>query len=48
MDWISYPYTIQDESRNVPSFSYQPYLMGKNYDEYKKQNRLGILDGVYV
>ena len=42
--WIGLasPYTIQDESRNVPSFSLPAVPYGKNnFDEYKKYNRLG-------
>ena len=42
--WIGLasPYTIQDESRNVPSFSLPAVPYEKNnFDEYKKYNRLG-------
>ena len=42
--WIGLasPYTIQDENRNVPSFSLPAVPYGKNnFDEYKKYNRLG-------
>ena len=42
--WIGLasPYTIQDESRNVPSFSLPAVPYEKNnFDEYKKHNRLG-------